>query len=73
MGFFSDILKTVCPECGAIFKTPEVGVTPDTSEEDAKKEGKKRRKKIRRSREAFQTRAETLGPIQLKAPALGGL
>jgi hypothetical protein len=55
------------------FEAPEVPVVPDTSEEDAKKEGKKRRKKIRESRDAFQARVATLGAIQLTAPSLGGL
>ncbi len=55
------------------FAPPEIPVIPDTSEEEAEESGKKRRKKIRRSREAFQARASTLGPIQLQAPALGGL
>ncbi len=73
MGFFGDLLETVCPECGAIFKSPEVPVVPDTSEEDAKKEGRKRRKKIRGSRDAFQARTATLGAIQLQAPTLGGI
>ena len=73
MGFFGDLLETVCPECGAIFKSPEVPVVPDTSEEDAKKESKKRRKKIRGSRDAFRARTATLGAIQLQAPTLGGI
>ncbi len=55
------------------FDAPEVAVVPDTSEEDAKKESKKRRKKIRESRDAFQARVATLGAIQLTAPSLGGL
>ena len=55
------------------FKPPEIPVIPDTSEDEAEESGKKRRKKIRRSREAFQARASTLGPIQLQAPSLGGL
>jgi hypothetical protein len=55
------------------FKAPEVSVVPDTSEEDAKKESKKRRKKIRESRDAFQARVATLGAIQLQAPTLGGI
>jgi len=55
------------------FQAPEIPVVPDTSEEDAKKEGKKRRKKIRESRDAFQARVATLGAIQLQAPTLGGI
>ncbi len=55
------------------FKPPEVPVVPDTSEEDAKKENKKRRQRIRRSQENFQARVSTLGPIQLQAPTLGGI
>lgn len=58
---------------GGLFKPPEVPVIPDTSQEEAEEGGKKRRKRIRRSREAFQARAASLGPIQLSAPALGGL
>ena len=73
MGFLSDVINVVCPKCGALFEPPEVRVEPDTSKEDADKESNKRRKKIRQSRKDFQKRASTRGPIQLQAPALGGL
>ena len=73
MGFLSDVINVVCPKCGALFEPPNVRVIPDTSKEDADKESNKRRKKIKSSREAFQARASTLGPIQLQAPSLGGL
>ena len=60
------------------FKKPEVkevqttpaGVTP---EEESDKELKKRKRRLQQSREAFEARTASLGPIQLQAPSLGGI
>lgn len=58
---------------GGLFKKPRAEVIPDTSREDSERELKKRKRRLRVSREAFQTRVSSLGPIQLQAPSLGGL
>lgn len=58
---------------GDLFKKPRAQVIPDTGEEEAEAGLKKRRRRLRRSREAFQARLSQVGPIQLLAPGLGGL
>ena len=60
------------------FKKPEVkqtDLTPSglTFEQESEEELKKRKRRLRRSREAFESRVASLGPIQLQAPGLGGL
>lgn len=58
---------------GDLFKKPKVKVVKDPIKDEADAELKKRKRRLRRSREAFQSRVASLGPIQLQAPALGGL
>ena len=48
----------------------EAGLTP---EEEADRELKKRKRRLRKSQESFQTHLGSLGPIQLQAPSLGGI
>ena len=56
-------------------KVKEETLTPGglTPEQEAEKNLKKRKRRLRRSTEAFQARTATLGPIQLQAPSLGGI
>lgn len=51
--------------------TPQIIEGP--SDEEIRKKALERERKIKRSRLRFSRRQETLGAVQLQAPALGGL
>jgi hypothetical protein len=51
----------------------EIKRIPEPSDEEVQRKALKRQENIRGSRERFLQRQATLGPIQLQAPALGGV
>jgi len=55
------------------FGSSTPAIIPGPTDEEIRKKALERERKIKKSRARFSRRQETLGAIQLQAPALGGI